>query len=143
MTEFDTLSKLWSAGLPVPYPVQLDGTELMLEFITLADGSGAPRLAQTRPGPDRLLSYWEQLRTAMIGLTSMGLAHGDLSPYNLLAADDRLLIIDLPQVIDIVANPSGSEFLARDCRNVARWFCTRGLAVDAEVLFAELIGYAY
>ena len=49
MAEFGYLSALWSAGLPVPYPVQLDGTELLMEFITLADGSGAPRLAQTRP----------------------------------------------------------------------------------------------
>lgn len=143
LTEFDTLSRLWSAGLAVPYPVQLDGTELLLEFITSADGTGAPRLAQTRPEPDRLASYWEQLRSAMIGLTSMGLAHGDLSPYNLLAADERLVIIDLPQVVDIVANPSGPDFLARDCHNVARWFQARGLAVGGEVLLAELISYAY
>ena len=47
--EFGYLADLWSAGLPVPYPVQLDGTEILMEFITLADGTGAPRLAQTRP----------------------------------------------------------------------------------------------
>ncbi len=141
--EFDTLSRLWSDGIAVPYPVQLDGTELLLEFITVADGTGAPRLAQTRPGPDRLASYWEQLRTAMTGLARLGLAHGDLSAYNLLAADDRLVVIDLPQVVDIVANPSGPEFLARDCRNVARWFTARGLPVDDEALFAELIGFAW
>ena len=142
-TEFDTLCRFWSAGLPVPYPVQLDGTELLLEFITLADGTGAPRLAQTRPEPALLAAYWDQLRTAMITMAGMGLAHGDLSPYNLLAADERLVIIDLPQVIDVVANPAGTEFLARDCRNVARWFTARGLEVEADALLAELISFAW
>ena len=44
------------------------------------------------------------------------------------------MIIDLPQAVDIIANPQGMEFLARDCRNVASWFTARGLAVDGEAL---------
>src|SRR6202043_1010823 len=31
--EFAALSQLWQAGLPVPYPVQILQTELLLEFI--------------------------------------------------------------------------------------------------------------
>ena len=38
----------------MPYPVQLDDVEILMEFITLADGTGAPRLAQTRPDRDLL-----------------------------------------------------------------------------------------
>ena len=47
--EFGYLCRLWSAGVPVPYPVQLDGTEILMELITAADGDrhrGWPR-----PGP--------------------------------------------------------------------------------------------
>ena len=33
VAEFAVLSRLWSAGAAVPYPVQLLGTELMMEFI--------------------------------------------------------------------------------------------------------------
>ena len=73
--EFDTLGRLWSAGLPVPYPVQLDGVELLLEFVVGDDGEAAPRLAQTRPDAELLASYWDQLRTAMAGLAALGLAH--------------------------------------------------------------------
>ncbi|MBO0813241.1 MAG: hypothetical protein J2P23_14525, partial [Microlunatus sp.] len=94
--EFGVLCELWQAGLPVPYPVQLDGTEILMEFITTADGSGAPRLAQTRPDRDLLESYWEQLHQAMRVLAGRQQTHGDLSAYNILAADDRLVIIDLP-----------------------------------------------
>jgi RIO kinase 1 len=141
--EFDCLSRFWSVGLPVPYPVQLDGTELLMELITLEDGSGAPRLAQTRPARPMLESYWTQLTEAMRGMAALGLAHGDLSPFNLLATEDRLVLIDLPQAIDVVANPQGMEYLARDCRNVATWFRARGLAVEADALLADLMAYAF
>ena len=73
----------------------------------------------------------------------MGLAHGDLSPFNLLATGDRIVIIDLPQAVDIVSNPQGTEFLARDCRNVATWFASRGLDVDGDALLADLVAYAW
>jgi RIO kinase 1 len=143
MAEFGYLSQFWSAGLPVPYPVQLDGTEILMEFITLADGTGAPRLAQTRPPRDQLELYWDQLRQAMVVLAGFGLAHGDLSPFNLLATEDRIVLIDVPQTVDIIANPQGMDFLARDCRNVCTWFTARGLERDAEALLGELVAYAW
>ena len=53
--EFGYLADLWSAGLPVPYPVQLDGTEILMELITDLDGESAPRLVAdpARPGHSR------------------------------------------------------------------------------------------
>jgi RIO kinase 1 len=143
MAEFGYLSQFWSAGLPVPYPVQLDSTEILMEFITLEDGSGAPRLAQTRPPAELLEVYWEQLHQAMVVMATFGLAHGDLSPFNILATEDRIVLIDVPQAVDIISNPQGMEFLARDCRNVCTWFTARGLARDAEELLGELSGYAW
>ena len=143
LAEFGYLCHLWSAGLPVPYPVQLDGTEILMELITLADGSGAPRLAQSRPPRDLLEVYLEQLREALCTMARMGLAHGDLSAFNVLATEDRIVIIDLPQMVDIVGNPQGVDFLARDCRNVATWFSARGLDVDGEALLGEVIAYAW
>ncbi len=141
--EFGFLADFWSAGLPVPYPVQLDQTEILMELITLADGSGAPRLAQARPDRGLLARYWEQLTEAMRVMAGLGLAHGDLSPFNILATEDRLVIIDLPQAVDIIANPQGMDFLARDCRNVATWFAARGLDVDGDALLAELVAYVW
>ena len=76
-------------------------------------------------------------------LARHGLAHGDLSPYNILAQGDRLVVIDLPQVLDIVGNPNGVEFLHRDCRNVCQWFVSRGLEVDADELLSELLAQAW
>ncbi len=140
--EWESLTRLWSLGLAVPYPVQLDGTELLMEWITVDDDT-APRLAQTRPEPDLLASYFEQVRAFLAEMARHGLVHGDLSPYNILAAGERLVVIDLPQVIDLVGNPSGVDFLLRDCANVCRWFRARGLAVDEHELLGELLAYAF
>lgn len=140
--EWESLQRCWELGVPVPYPVQIDGTEILMELVT-ADGEPAPRLAATRPGPDLLRDWFEQLRTAMTVLASHGFVHGDLSPYNILAAGDRLVIIDLPQMVDLVANPRGSDFLLRDCHNVCTWFARRGLAVDEQDLFGELMASAW
>jgi len=140
--EFDALCVLWTAGLAVPYPVMIDGTEILMEYID-HDGDAAPRLAQTRPDRATLVSYFDQLRDALRLLARHGWAHGDLSPYNVLAQGDRLVIIDLPQVLDIVGNPNGVDYLLRDCRNVCKWFAARGLDVDADELLADLLGHAW
>ncbi|MBM0260560.1 serine protein kinase RIO [Micromonospora sp. 4G55] len=143
--EFAALSRLWEIGaesgrIAVPYPVQLIGTELMLEFVGDADeGAAAPRLAQLRPEAGELRSLWEQMVDALVVLARAGYAHGDLSPYNLLVHRGRLVMIDLPQVVDVVANPQGPEFLARDVKVVGAWFVARGLPT-AEVDPAELTG---
>jgi RIO kinase 1 len=125
--EFGALTRLHTAGVPVPYPVQILGTEILLEFIGSADGTAAPRLAETRPDPDQLVSLWDQLVAAMVALARDGLAHGDLSAYNLLVHDGRLIMIDLPQVVDVIANPRGASFLDRDAANIGRWFTQHGL----------------
>jgi RIO kinase 1 len=140
--EWESLKRCHEAGVPVPYPVQIDGTEILMELVSV-DGEPAPRLAATRPEPDLLRHWFEQLREAMAALAQRGLAHGDLSPYNILAAGDRLVIIDLPQVVDVVANPQGADFLMRDCHNVCTWFARRGLEVDEHVLFAELMASSW
>ncbi|HEY2284176.1 MAG TPA: RIO1 family regulatory kinase/ATPase [Streptosporangiaceae bacterium] len=126
--EFAALAQLRRAGVPVPYPVQVLGTELLLEFIGEPDGTAAPRLAETRPAPEVLAALWDQLVGALVTLAGLGLAHGDLSAYNLLVREGRLVLIDLPQVVDVIAHPRGAEFLDRDAANVARWFTARGLA---------------
>jgi RIO kinase 1 len=141
--EWDALNRLWKAGVPVPYPVQIDGTELLMEFIDDGEGGAAPRLAQVRPSKQLLGEYFEQLRGAMRELARAGLAHGDLSPYNVLAQGERIVMIDLPQVIDVVGNPKGMEFLLRDCHNMASYFTSRGLEIDEQELFADLLSMVF
>jgi RIO kinase 1 len=130
VAEFAALRLLWAAGARVPYPVQRIGTELLLEFIGDADGTAAPRLVQLRPTAQELADLWRQLLDAMMVLAGRGYTHGDLSAYNLLVHDGELVLIDLPQLVDVVANPQGRAFLRRDVRAVCAWFASRGLPGD-------------
>jgi len=143
--EWSSLKQCWQLGLPVPYPVQIDGTEILMEWVS-TDGETAPRLAQTRPAPDLLRDYFEQLRDVLATMAQHGIVHGDLSAYNILATGERLLVIDLPQVVDLVGNPRGMEFLLRDCANVCAWFRSKGLSpevADEQALFADLLSTAF
>ncbi|WP_203336811.1 serine protein kinase RIO [Nocardioides limicola] len=142
VSEWNALVRCWQLGVPVPYPVQIDGTEILMEWIT-AEEETAPRLIQVRPAPALLASYLEQVRDALITLVRDGVAHGDLSPYNVLAAGERLVLIDMPQVVDLAGNPQGFDYLRRDCLVMSDWFTRRGLPVDGEALFADLVAQAW
>jgi RIO kinase 1 len=146
--EFGALSHLWQVGtetgrIRVPYPVQLSGTELMLEFIgDWETGEAAPRLAQVRVDRADLADLWRQLVDALYVMARAQVAHGDLSPYNVLVHDGQLVLIDLPQIVDVIANPRGAEIIARDVRNVTTWFGARGLPpddIDADALVDGLL----
>jgi len=68
-----------------------------------------------------------------------GIAHGDLSAYNLLWWQERVWFIDLPQAVDIAANPQGLNYVHRDVVNICTWFDRKGLTVDGEEVFAQLL----
>jgi len=125
-TEWNALVRMHKAGATVPYPVQIVGTEVIMEFIG-TDREAAPRLEILRPTPAELADLWDQLVFNMTIMARDGFAHGDLSAYNIIVDKGRLVIIDMPQIIDVVANPRGRFFLERDVRNVGAWFTSRGM----------------
>lgn len=139
--EWSYLRKCYAAGIPVPYPVQIDGTEILLEFIAAPENSlaAAPRLQQLPREDPRLPLLWEQLAQIMEKFVALGLTHGDLSAYNLLVAGERLVVIDLPQCIDLAGNTQGLDYLHRDCVNICTWFTAKGLPRDADALFTGLL----
>ncbi|WP_102193444.1 serine protein kinase RIO [Microbacterium aurantiacum] len=141
--EFEALCRMWELGAPVPYPVQVSGTELLMEFIGDANGTAAPRLAQMRSDRAELAGFYAQIAEIMRVFAAAGFAHGDLSAYNLLVHEGRVRVIDLPQIVDIIANPQGLDLLHRDCVNVCDWFTRRRVDCDAEELFAELLAASY
>ena len=101
-----------------------------LERATVTYGGGVRAvhaLAETSLRGAELVELWDQLVQLLVGMAQLGMAHGDLSAYNLLLHDGRLIMIDTPQVIDVIANPRGAEFLDRDAANVTRWFVAHGL----------------
>lgn len=141
--EFEALCRMWERGAPVPYPVQVNGTEVLMEFLGDAHGTAAPRLAQVRSDRAELADFFTQIVDLMRTFAAAGFAHGDLSAYNLLVHEGRVRVIDLPQIVDIIANPQGLDLLHRDCVNICDWFLRRRVECDAEELFAELLAASY
>jgi RIO kinase 1 len=139
VAEFGALSALWTSGARVPYPVQLIGSELMMQFIGTPDGTAAPRLASHDGTTAEFADLWHDLVATLEVLAADGMTHGVLSAYNVLVDEVGCVLIDLPQVVDLIGNPQGMSYLARDCHVIAEFFTRRGVdAADGDVLTEHL-----
>ncbi len=136
--EHDVMAVLWAKGLRTPYPVAYGDDVFLMEYVGDREGA-APHLARARLDAGQLASAYEQLVDGLFVMTAAGWVHGDLSAFNLLWWNDELWFIDLPQAMELAANPQGLNFVHRDVMNVTAWFGQRGLDVDGEALFAELL----
>ena len=140
--EHEVMSKLWAAGVTVPYPIRYGDETFDLQYVG-DEGGAAPQLARARLDREQVHEAWTQMVDGLATITAAGFAHGDLSAFNLLWWQGRLWFIDFPQAIDLAANPQGLSFLHRDVVNVCDWFARHGLERDPEVVFADLVALAY
>jgi RIO kinase 1 len=140
--EIQMLRRAWNSGASVPYPVDRTEDGVLMEY--LGDRSGAAlRLVDARLSPTALPDAWRQLVESLHLLTRAGVVHADLSVYNLLWWQERVVIIDFPQAVDVITNLDAMHLLDRDVANVASWFGRRGVAIDADAVYAELLAEAW
>ena len=100
--ESSALSKLIAHGVRVPKPVMFYEGVLLMELVLDAEGRPAPRLIDVALDPDAAAAVFADLRGQIIAMLCCDLIHGDLSPYNILAAAAGPTLIDFPQVISAV-----------------------------------------
>lgn len=135
--EYLTLWRLHEAGLPVPKPavgpnvsdLAESGSVVLMQLVGDGD-EPAPRLSDLRLAADEAHGAWEQAVALYLGLAEMGLAHGDLSTYNLLWHEDRVWLIDVPQTVEVAAARDGLALLRRDLASLATSFRRLGVRVD-------------
>jgi RIO kinase 1 len=138
INELAMLRRAWDAGASVPYPVDVVDDGVLMQF--MGEGQvAAPRLVDARLDRDGLAHAWRQLVDNLRLLTSAKLVHSDLSVYNLLWYEGRVVVIDFPQAVDVIVNPEAPGLLHRDVLNVATWFGRHGVQVDAERVFGQLL----
>ena len=138
--EFSALRALWEIGAPVPYPLDRTDEGVLMEFIGDDDGA-APRLAQYRG--DALDPLARQAAEAIRAMATAGIVHADLSPYNVLVHDGRLVVIDVPQAVPALENMEATELLHRDCHNLMGWFRKKGVDVDPEDVFVAALSVLF
>ena len=129
--EFANLERAQKAGVRVPKPIAVERNVLAMELVGLVEDR-ARRLAEVNvENPE---TAYEVVREYMRRLHRAGLVHGDLSEYNLIIHDGELVVIDLGQAVT-VHHRTASEFLRRDCRNIANFFTRQGLETDPDELY--------
>lgn len=129
--EFQTLRMLHDAGADVPNVLSHSNGAILMEYFG-DEEAAAPmlnRAALPREDADKLLrgivdnvALW--LRNDFV--------HGDLSPYNLLYWEGRVVAIDFPQAVDARFNLNARSLLVRDLENVCAHFTKYGIRADAD-----------
>jgi RIO kinase 1 len=119
--EADALYRLVGSGVRVPAPIMFYEGVLLMDLVRDADGRPAPRLIDVAIERDAAISIYADLVAQMISMLCCDLIHGDLSPYNILAAADGPTIIDFPQVISAVHSSRAEYFFLRDFDNIVRF----------------------
>ena len=119
--EADALYKLVGSGVRVPTPVMFYEGVLLMDLVCDAEGRPAPRLIDVAIERDAVIATYADLVAQMISMLCCDLIHGDLSPYNILAAADGPTIIDFPQVISAAHSSRAEFFFLRDFDNVVRF----------------------
>lgn len=137
LREYVNLWRLHEAGLPVPKPAlgpQVSvcaeaGSVVLMEFIGQGD-LPAPRLADVRLPPDEAKEAFRQSVDILVRLAKLGLVHGDYSTYNLLWSDGQVVMIDVPQLVELKDNPEAEKLLERDVTSLLTSFRSLGVHDD-------------
>ncbi len=142
MREYANLWRLHEAGVPVPKPLigpsakecAEAGAVVLMEFI----GEGelpAPRLSDVKLEPEEARPLLDQSIEILMQLARLGLVHGDFSAYNLLLHDGRVVLIDVPQILDVrSAETEAVQLLKRDVASLLSSFRRHRVEVDAAAL---------
>jgi RIO kinase 1 len=142
--EYAMLWRLHDAGFPVPRPAvgpEPDrlveaGRVVLMEWI--GDDEPAPRLADAELDEDEAERAWTGAKDLLLGLLRHGLVHGDLSTFNLLWWRGRIVLIDLPQSVEVERNRHAGELLERDVRSLCSSFRAFGIHQDTDQLLLDV-----
>ena len=131
--EMRNLKRIQAAGIACPEPIYLKNNVLAMSMIGDSDGLPAPKIQNVQlDGPNvetRWRSLYIELLTNMrIMYQKCRLVHGDLSGYNVLYHEGKLVIIDVSQSVEH-DHPQSLEFLRKDITNVSKFFEQKSVAV--------------
>lgn len=120
--EVDALYRLAAAGVRVPKPYNFYEGVLLMELVTDAHGSAAPRLNDVELSAEDARAHHRAMLGEVVRMLCAGVVHGDLSEFNILLGAEGPVIIDLPQAVNAAGNNQASSMLERDVGNLAAYF---------------------
>jgi RIO kinase 1 len=135
--EYANLCAFHAAGADVPAPIAQCGPGILMEYVGDA-ACPAPMLVGAELSTDEAQRLFDQAMRNIRIFLAKDRVHGDLSPYNMLLWKDRLVIIDLPQVVHARWNDEAFNVLKRDIENILQFFGRRGVKASATELAIDL-----
>lgn len=135
--EWETLRALSEGGAPVPAPIARTEDAILMTYVG-DEQDAAPQLRSARPSFAEADDLFRQLIRAIELMLYRNVIHGDLSAYNVLVWDGKVVVIDLPQAVDPRKNRHAESLLDRDVRRVCEHFGRLGVRSDAGRLVNDL-----
>lgn len=127
--EHTILGRLRDAGVRAPVPYGHYRNVLVMEYIGTKDGA-APRLRDALI-EDPAALYKDLVHQIGRMVRKAKLVHGDLSPYNTLYLDGRVVLIDVAQSV-ATEHPDAYRLLERDLINFSKFLGRLGHEVAPE-----------
>jgi RIO kinase 1 len=112
---------LYAAGADVPRPAALAGNGVLMEFIGV-EQEAAPRLHEVELERHEARQLFDRLMGNLEIWLRCHRIHGDLSPYNILVHENRLIVIDFAQAVDPRYASDVSALLERDVERICAYF---------------------
>jgi RIO kinase 1 len=134
--EHTILGRLREADVRAPRPYGHYRNVLVMEFIGTSEAA-APRLKEAVVHDPEAL-YDDLVEQIGRMVRKAKLVHGDLSPYNTLYFEDRVVLIDVAQAVDRTHSVA-PRLLERDITNFAKYLGRLGYEVSPEK-FLEAVG---
>ena len=136
--EFRQMEYLNEHGVNVPNAIALNGIALIMEFIGDEDGTPAPRVSDLKLEKAEADEAFRQSVRNLKRIVSSGRVHGDYSTFNILWHNEKAVVIDFPQVMDLKHNPNANAFLERDVRSLCKSFMKQGVRADEAKILREV-----
>ncbi len=136
--EFRQMQYLYRQGVKVPKAIAVNGISLVMEFIGDENGNPAPRISDLKMAKDESEEAFRQSVQNLKRIVRSGRVHGDYSTFNILWHDQKAVVIDFPQVIEVKNNPNAKTFLERDVRSLCKSFRKQGVIADEINILREV-----
>lgn len=129
--EFKNLISLSKANVSVPMPLAVKDNILVMEFI--GNNGIAAKTLKEEPLQDVESLLNQTIENLALMISKAGIIHADLSEYNMLNLNEKIIIIDCAQAV-LMSHPKAKEFLERDLKNMTNYISKQGLKITTEEL---------